>query len=95
MSSLNVFQRVRTSRSQQKRLGIIIRWIIAIILIAFAIWPWIQYGLVRAYGVDPWKLMGFAMYCIPGPMKTVRVYEVSADGRHRMLDARHVAVGVE
>jgi ABC-type maltose transport system permease subunit len=39
MSSLNVLQGVRTSRSQQKRLGIIIRWIIAIILIAFAIFP--------------------------------------------------------
>lgn len=59
---------------------------LSLFLILFAIWPLIQYGLVRAYDVDPWKLMGFAMYCVPGPMKTVRVYEVSSDGSQRMLD---------
>ena len=39
MSSSNVFRSIRTSRSQQKRLGIVIRWIIAIFLIFFAIFP--------------------------------------------------------
>ena len=39
MSNVNVFQRFRSSRSQQQRMGIIIRWIIALILIAFAIFP--------------------------------------------------------
>ncbi len=59
---------------------------LSLFLILFAVWPLIQYGLVRAYDVDPWKLMGFAMYCVPGPMKTVRVYEISSDGSQRMLD---------
>jgi len=59
---------------------------LSLFLVLFAIWPLIQYGLVRAYDVDPWKLMGFAMFCVPGPMKTVRVYEVSSDGSQRMLD---------
>lgn len=39
MSSAKIFQGVSASRSRQKRLGIIIRWIIAIILIIFAIFP--------------------------------------------------------
>jgi ABC-type maltose transport system permease subunit len=39
MSDGNIIQRFRSSRSQQKRAGIIIRWIIALILIAFAIFP--------------------------------------------------------
>jgi hypothetical protein len=59
---------------------------LSLFLILFAIWPLIQFGLVRAYDVDPWKLMGFAMYCVPGPMKTVRVYEISSDGSQRLLD---------
>jgi arabinogalactan oligomer/maltooligosaccharide transport system permease protein len=39
MSSSNVLQRFRSSRTQQKRVGIVVRWIIALILIAFAIFP--------------------------------------------------------
>jgi hypothetical protein len=58
----------------------------AVFLVAFAIWPWIQFTLTRQYDVDPWKLMGFAMYCVPGSMKTIQVYEVSHDGRFRLLD---------
>jgi len=39
MSNSNFIQRFRSSRTQQKRMGIIIRWIIALILIVFAIFP--------------------------------------------------------
>lgn len=39
MSNGNFIQRFRSSQTQQKRLGIIVRWIIALILIAFAIFP--------------------------------------------------------
>ncbi|MCP4360145.1 MAG: sugar ABC transporter permease [Chloroflexi bacterium] len=44
MSNVNVqkqnfIQRIQSSRKMQKRLGIIIRWLIAIILIVFAIFP--------------------------------------------------------
>jgi len=35
----NIFQDFRSSRTQQKRMGIVIRWIIALILIAFAVFP--------------------------------------------------------
>lgn len=62
------------------------RRILGAFLVCFALWPLVQHALVRAYGVDPWKLFGWAMYCIPGPMKTVRVVLVDADGGLRRLD---------
>lgn len=55
-------------------------------LLVFAAWPLVQHALVLRYGVDPWKLMGFAMYCVPGPMKTVRLLGVEPDGSQRPLD---------
>ncbi len=39
MSSLNFFQSISSSQKQRKRLGIIGRWILAVILIIFAIFP--------------------------------------------------------
>ena len=63
------------------------RRILGVGLVVFAIWPLVQYALVVRYDVDPWKLFGWAMYCVPGPMKTVRIYEI--DDRQelfRLLD---------
>ena len=57
-------------------------------LVAFAVWPLIQHVLVRTHDVDPWRLFGWAMYCVPGPMKTARVVQVSRDGSYRALDYR-------
>lgn len=67
------------------------RTVVGVFLIAFAVWPLIHRGLVWRYDVDPWKLFGFAMYAVPGPMKTVRVFPVSEDGRGRMLDFERYA----
>lgn len=55
-------------------------------LVLFALWPLAHYALVESYGTDPWKLFGWAMYCVPGPMKTVRVVELRGDGSFRVLD---------
>ena len=35
------------------------------VLVAFAIWPAIQLGLVAVYDVNPWKLAGWGMYSAP------------------------------
>lgn len=64
------------------------RRLVGIFLVAFAFWPLFQHLLVRSQDVDPWRLFGWAMYCVPGPMKTVRVVEVSRDGRFSALDVR-------
>ena len=55
-------------------------------LVLFALWPLVQHALVRSQDVDPWRLFGWAMYCVPGSMKTVRVVEVSRAGRFAVLD---------
>lgn len=49
------------------------RRLVCTFLLLFAAWPALQHTLVRVYGVDPWRLCGWAMYAVPGPMKTVRV----------------------
>ena len=70
------------------------RRILSVGLVLFALWPLAQHALVRTQGVDPWRLFGWAMYCVPGPMKTVRVVEVSRDGRFQVLDPeRYDAAG--
>lgn len=67
------------------------RRVVGVFLIAFALWPLIHRDLVRRYDVDPWKLFGFAMYSVPGPMKTVRVFPMSQAGRGQMLDFERYA----
>lgn len=61
------------------------RRLLASFLLVFGFWPLLQHVLVRRYDVDPWRLFGWAMYCVPGSMKTVRVVEVSRDGGFRVL----------
>jgi hypothetical protein len=62
------------------------RRILGLLILVFAAWPLAQYALVQCFGTDPWKLFGWAMYSVPGPMKTVRVFEIARDGRFQALD---------
>ena len=34
-------------------------------LVAFTVWPAVHIGLVKAYGITPWKLAGWGMYSAP------------------------------
>lgn len=70
------------------------RRIVAVGLVVLGLWPLVQYGLTQRYGVDPWKLFGFAMYSVPGPMKTVRLVQIDSDGSYRMLDYRRYPAGL-
>jgi hypothetical protein len=38
---------------------------LAVFVVAFALWPLMQRGLVWTYDVNPWKLGGWAMYSAP------------------------------
>jgi hypothetical protein len=62
------------------------RRVLGWLIFVFALWPLAQYALVERFGTDPWKLFGWAMYSVPGPMKTVRVFEIARDGRFEALD---------
>ncbi len=39
---------------------------------ALVLWPLVQHGLVRTYGVNPWRFFGWAMYAVPSP--TLRIH---------------------
>ena len=43
------------------------RRIVIALLALVAIWPLVQRGLVARFGIDAWKLGGFAMYAAPTP----------------------------
>ena len=53
----------------------------AIGILAWAgLWPLGHRALVAAYGVNPWKLGGFAMYATPTPPIQVVAFEATASG---------------
>jgi len=64
------------------------RRVVSVFLVLFALWPLAHYSLTERFGSDPWKLFGWAMYCVPGPMKTVRIMAVGEGGRVKRLDFR-------
>jgi len=56
-------------------------------LLALAIWPAIQIGLVRTHGVNPWKLAGWGMYAAPQLIPDTRLLvRGEPDGPLRELD---------
>ena len=62
------------------------RRLVCAFLVVFAVWPALQHALVRAYGVDPWRLCAWGMYSAPGPMKTVRVVALRDESGAEVLD---------
>jgi len=55
-------------------------------LLAFAaLWPLAQRGLVARFGVDPWKLAGFALYATPSLPLLVALF-VPEQGRLVLVD---------
>ncbi|HEY8492894.1 MAG TPA: hypothetical protein VIN04_03305, partial [Myxococcota bacterium] len=49
------------------------------------LWPFAQRTLVARFGMDPWKLAGFAMYAAPSLPVLVAVF-VPLDGRLVLVD---------
>ena len=59
------------------------RWVAAL-LVALALWPLGHRALVISYDVSPWKLFGWAMYCVPKPERTTRIYVPDTAGERRL-----------
>lgn len=55
------------------------RWVI-ILLVLLTFWPLAHRVLVAKFNVNPWKLAGWAMFCVPNPKTKVRPYGISKDG---------------
>lgn len=63
------------------------------LLLAVMVWPVAHRGLVEVYGVSPWKLFGWAMYCRPKPESVTRLG--LPDGEEvRWMRARDLSDGV-
>jgi len=43
---------------------------VALLVAALALWPLVHFALTRAYGIDPWKYFGWAMYATPPPSRS-------------------------
>ena len=64
------------------------RRLVIIALVAFAVWPLVQRGLVGAYDASPWKLYGWAMYTAPAWPVGVAILRVDGERLTRVPDAR-------
>jgi len=62
------------------------RRVACVFLLLFAAWPALQHTLVRVYDVDPWRLCGWAMYSVPGSMKTLRVVALRDGAEPQLLN---------
>ena len=55
--------------------------LIVALLVAFALWPLAHYVVVQEYFVSPWRLFGWAMYCVPVYKPRVELFAGSGDDR--------------
>ena len=55
-------------------------------LIAFALWPWAHFGLVRAYDLDPWEFAGWATLAAPIFEPIVVLFRIELRGARTMDD---------
>ncbi len=54
---------------------------VTLLLIAFTLWPIVHYAVATGYFVNPWRLFGWAMYCIPIYKPQVRFFTLEGDQR--------------
>ncbi len=55
--------------------------IIGILVAVFAVWPLLHHAMVKHYFISPWRLFGWAMYCIPVYQPQVRFF--AAEGKQQ------------
>lgn len=54
---------------------------VGILLTAFALWPLVHHAVVKRHFASPWRLFGWAMYCVPVYQPQVRFFAASGDTR--------------
>lgn len=65
-------------KSSTKRLGVETkRRILVVMLVLFTAWPVAHGFLVERYLINPWRLFGWAMYCVPTYEPQVRFFGFS------------------
>jgi hypothetical protein len=54
--------------------------LVAGVVLALALWPAVHLFLVARFEIDPWELMGWGMYSVPGPQVHARMEQL-VEGR--------------
>ena len=62
------------------------RVLVGVWLVAFALWPLAHFGLVRAYGLDPWKFAGWATFAAPVFQPNVVLFRIELHGAQTLDD---------
>ena len=57
------------------------RTLIGLLLVAFALWPLVHHVVVKRYFLSPWRLFGWAMYCVPVYEPKVEFFAFRDGGR--------------
>lgn len=70
------------------------RAIVASLLGVAFVWPGVHHALYRRYGIDPWKLCGWAMYTRPHDARQI-VLLANAEGREERVPLDDSAVAGE
>jgi hypothetical protein len=52
-----------------------------LILLVLALWPPVHHVMVKSYDLNPWKLLGFSMYCLPHVASTFYIDETRVPAR--------------
>ncbi len=53
---------------------------VGLLLAVFAVWPLLHHLVAKRYFVNPWRLFGWAMYCVPVYQPQVRFF-TTRDGQ--------------
>ena len=61
------------------------RRIVQVLLVLFMVWPLVHVQVVETYDVNPWRLFGWAMYCVPTYEPSVRVFGWVDDGSGELV----------
>jgi len=64
------------------------RTIVAVLLMLFACWPFVQQQLVIHYRINPWKLAGWAMYTTTTPRGNMNLIGIDTAGERTPLNVR-------
>lgn len=54
---------------------------VAVLLVAFTLWPIVHHAVAKSYFVNPWRLFGWAMYCVPIYQPKLRFFTTRDDQR--------------
>jgi hypothetical protein len=66
------------------------RGLLAVWLLFFGLWPLAHFGLVKAYGIHPWRFGGWATFAAPALTTKVFLFQVDYGSAETLDDIRAI-----